>query len=54
MTRSSVLVGVAGVLGLAIALTAPMLLADASERDDSPSQPRLVVFELFNRSESGG
>jgi hypothetical protein len=48
------LIGVAGAIGLAIALTSPLLLADARESDDSPTQPRLVVFELFNRSESGG
>lgn len=54
MARSSVLIAIAGVLTLAVVLSAPQLIASASQGDDSPTDPRLVVFELFNRSESGG
>jgi hypothetical protein len=38
--------------GLAILSVPPQM--DAVASDETPEQERLVVFELFNRSQSGG
>ncbi len=54
MEMRSALVVMAGVLGCSVLLTTPVLEATPAVYDPPEFQERLVVFELFNRSESGG
>ena len=55
MKRRSALFVIAGLVGCLALMMAPVLEANPTAEDapDDPL-PRLVVFELFNRSESGG
>ncbi|MFN2114240.1 MAG: hypothetical protein ACK2T6_00890 [Anaerolineae bacterium] len=54
MPRSAVAAAIALALTTALTLSAPPSEARGTQDDDTPITPRLVVFELFNRSESGG